>query len=183
MEKRENQRIALTKRMLKQSLLELMAKKRIQKITVSELCENAQINRSTFYNHYGSPADILAEIEQGVIDDLKTIWTDRKYNNSFSSGKRVESMCAYLREHADVTKLLFRDSDVSSGFASLIVNSDLNASFVDELPFAADDETKALITTFLNTGAYHMIRQWLLEDIPKTPKEIGELALNNSSQG
>ena len=29
--------------------------------------------------------------------------------------------------------------------------------------------------TFLSNGTYHMIRQWLLDDIPKTPKEMGEL--------
>lgn len=57
----ENQRIKLTKR-----LLRLLAKKDIQHITVSELCDGAEINRSTLYNHYVCPVDALAEIECGL---------------------------------------------------------------------------------------------------------------------
>ena len=52
MEKNENQRIKLTKRLLKESLLKLLTEKNIKKISVSELCQTAGINRSTFYNHY-----------------------------------------------------------------------------------------------------------------------------------
>ncbi|MGN0313758.1 MAG: TetR/AcrR family transcriptional regulator, partial [Fusicatenibacter sp.] len=74
MKKKENQRIALTKLLLKENLLQLMSEKDFQSITVTELCDAAGVNRSTFYNHYGCPADVLADIEKGVFADLENIW-------------------------------------------------------------------------------------------------------------
>ena len=93
MEKKENQRIALTKRLLKESLMQLMSEKNLSKITVSELCETAGINRSTFYNHYGCPADVLIEIENGVIADLEQICEEKGSGQDWPLSKRIEALC------------------------------------------------------------------------------------------
>ena len=58
MEKRENQRIMLSKRLIKESLTRLLASESIHKISVRMLCEEAGINRSTFYKYYGSQYDV-----------------------------------------------------------------------------------------------------------------------------
>ncbi len=60
---KENQRVALSKRMLKEGLMALLKKKNIRKISVNELCETAEINRTTFYRHYQTPHDVLIDIE------------------------------------------------------------------------------------------------------------------------
>lgn len=48
---KENQRIAITKGLLKESLLHLLKKKKIDRITITELCQESGINRSTFYRY------------------------------------------------------------------------------------------------------------------------------------
>ncbi|MGN0131686.1 MAG: TetR/AcrR family transcriptional regulator [Lachnospiraceae bacterium] len=184
MEKKENQRIALTKRLLKESLLQLMSEKNIQNITVSELCAAAQINRSTFYNHYGCPADVLKDIEMGVINDLDRIWEKEGSENNWPLNKRAEALCSYLQENLNVSKLLFRDSDTSSEFTTLLFQaSHVQYTYEQVLSYAKNQDSKRLIITFLTNGAYHMIRQWLLEDIPKTPKEMGDLIYFVATQG
>ena len=45
---KENQRIAVTKRMLQEGLLRLLRTQPIDKIKVTELCEESGINRATF---------------------------------------------------------------------------------------------------------------------------------------
>ena len=52
MPEKPNQRILLTKTMLKNSLLELLQTETIQKVSIKQICQNAQINRSTFYKYY-----------------------------------------------------------------------------------------------------------------------------------
>ena len=54
MARKENQRITLTKKLLQEGLLRLLETKRLDKISVTELCREAGINRATFYNHYDS---------------------------------------------------------------------------------------------------------------------------------
>lgn len=50
-------RIQKTESAIKNAFLELRSQKSVEKITVKELCQRAQINKSTFYTHY---ADIYA---------------------------------------------------------------------------------------------------------------------------
>ena len=49
--------------------------------------------------------------------------------------------------------------------------------------YTKNKDKKKLITTFLTNGAYYMIRQWILEDIPMSPKEMGELVYFITTQG
>ena len=59
-----DRRVLYTKMFLKESLLELMKEKPIDKITPTELCRHAGINRNTFYKHYYTTRDLLQEIEE-----------------------------------------------------------------------------------------------------------------------
>ena len=43
---------------VKEALLALLAKKQLADITVSELSREAHVSRSTFYEHFGNPADV-----------------------------------------------------------------------------------------------------------------------------
>lgn len=183
MKKKENQRIALTKRLLKENLLSLMSDKDIQNITVSELCAAAEINRSTFYNHYGCPSDVLRDIVNDAAADLEALWKEESGNN-WALDKRVETLCTYIRENRDLFKLLMCNSDTTSGVAYLLINaSHVKMAYERFFGCAADEDSRRLMTTFLSNGTYHLVRQWLLEDIPKTPKEMGELVHLMATQG
>ena len=62
-----NQRIMLTKKLLKTGLTDMLQTRNIYQISIRELCESAGINRSTFYKYYGSQFDLLTEMEQDAM--------------------------------------------------------------------------------------------------------------------
>lgn len=66
-----NQRVMLTKRLLKEGLLRLLQQKELGEINVSELCRESGINRATFYRHYNSPGDVLTEMGAELIGEIK----------------------------------------------------------------------------------------------------------------
>ncbi len=66
----EDRRTKYTKMVLCQSLLELMHDKEISRITVTEICRRADINRNTFYKYYYGPEDLLTTIENRFIEML-----------------------------------------------------------------------------------------------------------------
>ena len=68
--KKQDARVRYTKMVIKSSLMELMQAKPVAKITVTEICERAGINRATFYAHYNDPTDLLQSIERELIDDI-----------------------------------------------------------------------------------------------------------------
>ncbi len=184
MKKKENQRILLTKRLLKESLLKLMEEKDIRKITVSELCGMAGINRSTFYNHYGCPTDVLLDIEQGIIRDLEEVCIRAEAGERCTLERRVETLCTYILKNKEMFRLFLKSSDTDSSFASSLMNAAHVRLIYDRtLSHEPCEDSRRLIATFLTNGAYFMIRQWVLEDIPKTPREMGELFRQIATQG
>ena len=66
----ENRRVQMTKRLLKEALLELLDEKPLEKISVTDVCRRADVNRSTFYAHYMDTTALLHEMEQEVFSEL-----------------------------------------------------------------------------------------------------------------
>ena len=50
--KEQDNRVRVTKILIRHAFLQLLKEKPLQSITVRELCQNAGINRGTFYTHY-----------------------------------------------------------------------------------------------------------------------------------
>ena len=69
----DNRRVRMTKRMLKEALLELLEHKPLEKVTVTQVCARADVNRSTFYAYYESVEQLLREIEDEVLEDFPVL--------------------------------------------------------------------------------------------------------------
>lgn len=67
--KNPDTRIQITKRLLKDAMLEILKEKPISSVTVKELCDTAGINRGTFYLHYDTPLSLLKEIENEFVQN------------------------------------------------------------------------------------------------------------------
>ena len=67
MSKKRDPRTVQTTALIKQTLLDMMKKNAFDKITVSELCKIAGINRGTFYLHYCDLWAVLEELEEEAL--------------------------------------------------------------------------------------------------------------------
>ena len=67
MNKKTDLRIVKTKKVLFDTLIKLMRQKNFDKIKISDICDEALINRSTFYAHYEDKYELLDDF----IEDLK----------------------------------------------------------------------------------------------------------------
>ena len=60
--RKQDRRTRYTRQTIKDTFLELLKQKSFTKITVTEICKNAEINRGTFYLHYYDIHDVLSDI-------------------------------------------------------------------------------------------------------------------------
>ncbi len=172
--KKENQRIKLTKRLLRDALLQLLKKKPIQKINVSELCETAGINRATFYRHYSVPQDILIEMENTMSNEARHLFPTPKNLTEFKAD--VIKLCKYIDEKSDTIKILIKhelDLNIMKLFYDSIYEV-LKSAEITSNNNVLDTESIELITAYCAGGGYHMMRKWLMDDIKKSPEEIAE---------
>ena len=92
--KRDDRRTQYSKRVIREALFELMQEKPLNKITVKELCERADVNRSTFYAYYTDIYDL----------DRKLIKEFFKMQRSF-----INASLEILDRKPDVTNLTVKD--------------------------------------------------------------------------
>ncbi len=71
--KKLDRRQIRTKRRIREALMALIMEKPAEKITIKELAERADIDRKTFYLHYGSIGEVLSEMQTELLDKLETI--------------------------------------------------------------------------------------------------------------
>lgn len=69
---KQDRRTRYTRQTIKDTFLELLKQKSFTKITVTEVCKNAEINRGTFYLHYYDIYDVLSDIFNDMTQDMLT---------------------------------------------------------------------------------------------------------------
>ena len=173
--KKENQRVAQTKQLLREALFRLLQDENLNKITITKLCHEAGVNRATFYHHYTAPRDVLLEAATAMAKDLKQL-TPPIVTQEDAELYMIQ-ICTYLKEHADIAKVLFQcetDGDLADALFEInqyIWETDL--SLIQHTQF--DKDSIRLLFSFFISGIYQLIRLWLQEDIQKTPEEIAKL--------
>ena len=105
MNEKTDLRIVKTKKILFDTLLKIMKKKNFDKIKISDICEEALINRSTFYAHYSDKYELLDDF----VEDLKTsLLKDLENNdNSISSKEYIMKLLSILIDHIDEKKDIY----------------------------------------------------------------------------
>ena len=182
MAQKENQRIALTKKLLQEGLLRLLAQKPLDSISVTELCRESGINRATFYNHYSSPQELLDDLERRMSLKLKEVIGNPRNIDEILF--HVEAVCAFFLEHKQTVLTLHKchaDDEISNALYNLNQNFQhyrLNARYTSTM-----DETRLhLVSVFFYTGCYNIILEWLKNDLPMSPKDLAQLMIRLASE-
>ena len=103
---RSDRRVRYTKTVLKQSLLELMKDRPIGKITVTEICRLADVNRNTFYAHYKGPEELLSVIEAELYNSI----TDAIVRDELHTESLLYEVCTVIYDNGDLCRIIFSDN-------------------------------------------------------------------------
>ncbi len=72
-QKKRNKNALRSRRLIIEAYISLLETYSANKITITKIVEVADLNRSTFYAHFTSPADVLAAIEEDMINRFLTL--------------------------------------------------------------------------------------------------------------
>lgn len=173
MEKRENQRVMLSKRLIKESLTRLLITESIHKISIRTLCEEAGINRSTFYKYYGSQYDVLAEMEDDLIGSVRDTLDDGD-SSAASTGKKMEAICSYFERNMAQVRVLVGNNVDPDFPGKLFALPQIRQMILERLGDRYDQEDQDYVYTFLINGCYRLIQEWISRD---SHKSFGQIAL------
>ena len=168
------------------ALVSLLKKKPFDYITVSEICEEAGVNRSTFYLHYETIGDLLAETTRYLLDDFLAYFsTDTKAialnlmdcelsDLIFICDKYLSPYLSYVKDHKEIfgTALLYNQAlgleDVYKRMFDNIFNPILER-------FQYTPSNRQYVMMYYLNGINAIILEWLRNGCDKSIQEIAEI--------
>lgn len=171
-----------TRMVLKNSLMKLLKKKPISSITVKEICELADINRSTFYSHYSDQFDLLDKIEEEIIEDMTGYLSQYNYEKEEDTLQMFEKLLEYLASKQEICKTLLHEKADSTFQKKVIVFA--HHFFMESWTSARiDEDLFRYLSTFIISGSIDVMKNWLNNGMEKSPKEMAKIINNLINKG
>ena len=171
-EQHENRRVQMTRRLMKDALLELLEETELANITVTAVCERADVHRSTFYKYYADPSELLREIEK---DFLHRIPVPPETLDQKSQEDLIAAAAAFfdsVRKNSKAVRTLFSQS-AGDDFASRMV--DYLCDGYIPIGTAADPVAERLTRLYIANGTVGMLREWVIADCPGSSRRLAEM--------
>lgn len=175
-EQKTDRRVRKTKAQLKAGLTKLMRNKSIKEISVKELVDEVDINRSTFYLHYADIFDMLEKIENEIMDEFLYMMNHHSIDNFKDLNfPLMTSIFSFIYDNADICYALmgpYGDIAFVNKMKDLISDITLK-SLVSKVPASIND--LELISSFCITGCIGIIENWLQGGTQESPEYMSEL--------
>ena len=176
----ENKQVKNSKRNIRNSLLELLQEKPLDKITVKSLCEKAGVNRGTFYRYYEDIFDLFDCIEAAFAEEL-----DRSVLNI--NAKNPEEFYVDLFNLAEANKDLLKILIAQSG-PNNFLNRTISKYYQSIIPkwrpyVKCSDEEMKLLYQIVSNSLVSILTLWIKGEVDLTPEQISEFVVHRLLYG
>lgn len=182
-QKRDDRRTQYSKRVIKEALFALMQEKPINKITVKELCERADVNRSTFYAYYTDIYDLDRKIikeffkmQRGFINRSLAIMDSRPDVTALTVDDFYEIASLYLtlvKENKEMYKFAFYGQ--ANTPIQISYDKVFYSQMIKRVPAQYRESFKRSFT-FVSGGTTALFVRWILDDcsvpVPELAKSL-----------
>lgn len=165
-----DRRIEKTKEAIKNSFFELLNTKNAGKISVTELCQNANINRCTFYSHYRDIPDLYEAMEKELAEEF--VQALEQYHYDMDSQKSVTMLFESARKHKQLFSLMF--SPESPGIAAKIIQEMTKERtlkvWMEESDLAYEEAE--VLFTYITAGGQGILKHWIETDFAMDDERV-----------
>ena len=168
------------------ALLSLLEKKPFEYVTISELCEEAKVNRSTFYLHYENTADLLKEATAYVLDNFASYFSvdmesiTSKYKNcdlqelNFINEKYLHPYLSFVKENQRLfAAVLSQPAVFDSNAIFQRLFDDVFNPILDRFHYPRDEQHYVMM--FYLNGITAIITEWLKGACSKSIEDISSI--------
>ena len=166
-----NRRTIYTKKVIKESLIQLLQSKEIHQITVTNICKKADINRGTFYLHYKDAFDLLQSMEDELFNQILEYINETPIEDYADS--LLIKVLELIKENKDLCKILFckqRDGRIIDRILYIASKANLELLLYDSDEF--DMSNFNYLIRYSVGGVLAIIQFWLENDALESPREI-----------
>lgn len=179
-----------TRRKLKDALKSLLLKLPFEKITISDICEVAEINRVTFYTHYHDKNEILEDSIRDIVlriinpaleEYIKCSDSDRAMIDLLKNISS-ESISQIYKYKDIIANFKRRESSSLLNAVRNVCNRESQALIIHVLTFSGAKYPEELLMSFLIGGVYKTIETSVFSNNQYSEETVKEL-VNNLIEG
>ena len=173
---KNNSRYKASSQKIEDSFLLLLNKYKYEEITISQICKQAQINRSTFYCHYDDINDLIIKIESRFSKATAMIFNfgQRQTNQAFVD------MFTFVKKNKYFYKAFLNLPYIT------LAETDTKINVLKNIGKTAKIEKEEKIglfyrASFFGAGIKEMCRIWIERDCVESPEQMAKLLLDEYS--
>ena len=146
-----------TKRSIKNAFIKLRSTKPLERITIKELVESAEISKATFYLHYRDIYDLSDSLQKELIQDILQSLDQPELFLSDTTAFTSALFYAFS-DHHSMIEILFSGSQ--SAILPLSIEKELKEYIFKIIPSARDNAKFNILLTYQILGGYHAYQQY-----------------------
>ena len=186
-DKKIDRRVKYTKKALKNSLIDSLKEKTIEKITVKELCEKADVNRGTFYSHYSDQFDLYNEVVKELITDAIALTEPFMNPNERLHDKLKTAVVIFrfIKANCELFKVLLENfSILGSDKYDDMFNQMVHSVYLDDVKRQVPDERLVdMAYQFVAAANITLIKYWINTGMKESEEEMAVLAMKLTTKG
>lgn len=177
MNTKNNAKAHATHALIKQAFLDLSKHKNAEKISVREICNVAQINRSSFYLHFVDIYDLIEEVNQDMMKGMEEILTQAMTDESVPLKQVFTELFRFIKKSECFLSSYYRnrrsslrelDLTKSEPFLSRMISAGKSLGFEDEREIRYH-------LLFFTAGFSAITEEWILGGCVETPEYLSDL--------
>ena len=175
-EKKEYRSAVRSRKLIRNAFKELLKEKSFEKITVTDIVKEADINRSTFYAHYPDVLGLIEEIQLEVVDYTQQVLNGINFKHFMANPKPVLMEMVKMTEENNELYRLLADSNIAvkqlTSIKNLLIERTLKTI---EIPGVTDDTfEKEFMVRFFMGGVVDIYIEWINGQVDCSLDEITE---------
>ncbi len=173
-QRKENRRVRYTRMALRESLLSLLQENPLSKITVSRICEQADVNRSTFYLYYKDAYDLLEQIENELFEQI--FQAVDSATPLLPNEEMFQRVYEIIYKNRDLCRVIFGEYG-DKAFLRKVGNIYRDHLLREwrRLARNLDETTLTYLHTFSAFTNIGIMEQWIAGDFHETPAQLAAL--------
>lgn len=174
---KNNRRAQYTRQQLKAALIALLSTQPLAHVTVTAICQQANVNRGTFYMHYDNPTALFHAIEQDLVAQVAPL-----IQPDVPVMTWLPQVLDVIRQAHTATTIILQNIDASPILQTILQPLRQQTLLAYAQRFnESDPQVLNYYFDYYFSGAIHVITRWLSRGAKESPAVIAQIISNVSA--
>ena len=173
--KEDNRKVRYTLNVLQEVYFELLREKPLYKITVTEICEAADIHRGTFYRYYKDIYDLQEKIEAELMEKIDKLIPSIENEQT----DLIDALLLEMINGRDKLRVVLSEID-NHHFSKALLEKIREVYYVKFAELGIREKDYNAVFTFCTFGSLSIIHNWVNNSYKESPEYVLQMIKNLS---